>query len=167
REYLPETLLWQPQLLTDRTGRAQLNFKLADNITTWKLAVVASTTDGELGTAEREFRAFQPFFIEHDPPPVLTEGDELSLPIIVRNYTEKPQNVALEMKAEDWFTLLGPARQNLAAAANEAVRATFAMRAVASVEQGKQRVSAFASTANDAVEKSVTVHPDGEDFAQT
>src|SRR5262250_3560879 len=74
REYFPETLLWQPQIETDRQGRAHLKFKLADNITTWKMSVVGSTVDGEIGIAEKEFRAFQPFFAEHDPPKVLTEG---------------------------------------------------------------------------------------------
>lgn len=167
REYFPETLLWQPQLVTDRNGRAQLNFKLADNITTWKLAVVASTLDGKLGTVEHEFRAFQPFFLEHEPPPVLTEGDEITLPVLVRNYTEQPQNVTVEMKAADWFTLLGPARQAVPAAINEAARALFSIRATASIEQGKQRVLAFANTTNDALEKPITVHPDGEEVAQT
>jgi hypothetical protein len=38
REYFPETLLWQPSLETDEQGRAQLKFKLADNITTWKMS---------------------------------------------------------------------------------------------------------------------------------
>ena len=80
REYFPETLLWQPQLETDKQGRAHLKFKLADNITTWKMSVVGSTVDGEIGIVEKEFRAFQPFFAEHDPPKVLTEGDEISLP---------------------------------------------------------------------------------------
>src|SRR6185503_12225923 len=52
REYFPETLLWQPSLETDAQGHAQLKFKLADNITTWKLSVIASTEDGRIGTVE-------------------------------------------------------------------------------------------------------------------
>src|SRR5262249_61075976 len=85
REYFPETLLWQPQIETDKQGRAYLKFKLAGNITTWKMSVVGSTVDDEIGVAETEFRAFQPFFAEHDPPKVLTEGDEISLPVVLRN----------------------------------------------------------------------------------
>src|SRR5262249_20975211 len=49
REYFPETLFWQPQIETDKHGRAHLKFKLADNITTWKMSVVGSTVDGEIG----------------------------------------------------------------------------------------------------------------------
>src|SRR5262249_14220789 len=77
RQDFPETMLWEPALVTDSAGRAHLNFKLADNITTWKLTAIASTKNGELGTAESDLRAFQPFFVEHDPPRILTQGDEI------------------------------------------------------------------------------------------
>jgi uncharacterized protein YfaS (alpha-2-macroglobulin family) len=100
REYFPETLVWQPSLETDRGGRAQLKFKLADNINTWKMAVVASTVDGHIGLAEKEILSFQPFFLEHDPPQVLTEGDEIALPVVLRNYLNKDQSADLSIKPE-------------------------------------------------------------------
>jgi hypothetical protein len=167
REYFPETLLWQPQIETDRQGRAHLKFKLADNITTWKMSVVGSTVDGEIGIAEKEFRAFQPFFAEHDPPKVLTEGDEISLPVVLRNYLDKTQIVNAEFKPESWFELLGAARKRAEIKAGDAGQVVFDFRAVASVKDGKQRVTAFGSDASDAVEKPVNVHPDGEEVAQT
>jgi hypothetical protein len=167
REYFPETLLWQPQIETDKQGRAHLKFKLADNITTWKMSVVGSTVDGEIGIAEKEFRAFQPFFAEHDPPKVLTEGDEISLPVILRNYLDKAQTVNAEIKPESWFELLGPARKRAQVKAGDAGQVAFDFRAVASVKDGKQRVTAFGSDASDAIEKPVSVHPDGEELAQT
>jgi hypothetical protein len=52
REFFPETLVWQPAVETDRDGRAEVRFKLADNITTWKMSVIASTEDGRVGTYE-------------------------------------------------------------------------------------------------------------------
>lgn len=163
REYFPETLVWQPSLETDKQGRAQLKFKLADNITTWKMSVIGSTEDGQIGTVEKEITAFQPFFVEHDPPRVLTEGDEISLPVVVRNYLDRAQTVSLEIKPENWFALLGPATKSVNVAAGDAMRGTFDFRASASVRDGKQRITATASAANDAIEKPVTVHPDGEE----
>jgi hypothetical protein len=106
REYFPETLLWQPELTTDSHGRARLEFKLADNITTWKVSVIGSNESGEVGTAETEIRAFQPFLAEIDPPRVLTEGDRISLPVVLRNHLDHKQAVNLELKPERWFTLL-------------------------------------------------------------
>jgi hypothetical protein len=167
REYFPETLVWQPSLETDAGGLARLSFKLADNITTWKMSVIASTEDGEIGTAEKEFLAFQPFFIEHDPPRVLTQGDEIALPVVLRNYLDRTQAVDLEIKPEPWFKLLGPAHKRSEIKAGDSARATFDIRAVASVDAGKQRVTATGSEASDAVEKPVTVHPYGQEMTQT
>jgi hypothetical protein len=167
REYFPETLVWQPSIETDAGGRARLSFKLADNITTWKMSVIASTEDGAVGTAEKEILAFQPFFIEHDPPRALTEGDEIALPVVLRNYLDKPQSLDLEIKPEAWFTLLTPARRKTAIAAGDASRQVFEFRATASVDDGKQRVSALGSETSDAVEKTVSVHPFGEEKTDT
>jgi hypothetical protein len=137
REFFPETLVWQPSIETDGRGRAEVKFKLADNITTWKMAVIGSTEDGRIGTAETEFKAFQPFFVEHDPPRVLTEGDEISLPVVVRNYLDRLQKVDLEIKTEDWFSLTGPARKLATVEAGDAARQTFDFRAVKSVDEGR------------------------------
>jgi len=167
REYFPETLVWQPSLETDNQGRAQLKFKLADNITTWKMSVIGSTEDGEMGTAETEIKSFQPLFVEHDPPRVLTEGDQISLPVVVRNYLERSQAVDLEMKPESWFTLQSPPRQRATVPAGDSARQIFEVKAVASVKDGKQQVTARGSDASDAIEKLVTVHPDGEEKTQT
>jgi hypothetical protein len=167
REYFPETLLWQPEIETDSRGRARLKFNLADNITTWKMAVVASTLDGRAAILERDIRAFQPFFIDHDPPRALTEGDEIALPIVLRNYLDKAQTVAAEIKPESWFALIGPRRKRVSVAAGEAAREVFEFRAIAPIKEGRQRVTGYGAEMSDAIEKTVTVRPDGEEIVQT
>jgi hypothetical protein len=167
REYFPETLLWQPSIETDKRGRAQVNFKLADNITTWKVVVIGSTEDGRIGTVEKDIKAFQPFFIEHDPPRVLTEGDEIFLPVVVRNYLSQAQRVDLEIKPESWFSLVGPAQKQTSVVAGDALRETFDFRVTASVKDGKQRITARGSDEQDAIEKPVSVHPDGQELSVT
>ena len=131
------------------------------------MSVIGSTEDGELGIAETEFKAFQPFFVEHDPPRILTEGDQISLPVVLRNYLEREQAVDLEMKPESWFALQGSAKQRADVPAGDAARQTFDLKAVASIKDGKQRVTARGVEASDAIEKPVTVHPDGEEKTQT
>lgn len=166
REYFPETLVWQPLLETDAAGHAVLAFKLADNITTWKMSVIASTLDGEIGIAEREIQAFQPFFVEHDPPRILTEGDQIHLPVVLRNYLAEAQSVRVEIKPEGWFNLLGPGEQEARVAAGDAARTIFGFRAAASIKDGKQRITATGTDASDAIEKVVSVHPDGEEMTR-
>ena len=166
REYFPDALVWQPHR-ADQLGRAQINFKLADNITTWKMAVFGSTGDGQIGSVEKEIKAFQPFFVEHDPPRVLTEGDEISLPVVVRNYLERSQAVDLDIKPENWFTMLEPARKRVEVAAGDATRTTFGLRITGSVKDGGQLITAIAQQDSDAIEKPVTTHPDGEEQTTT
>ena len=164
REYFPETLLWNPELITNKNGKAELNFKLGDNLTTWKLYAVGSTETGEIGLIEKEFQTFQPFFAELDPPKILTTGDEISLPVPIRNYTDKKQKVAVSMAENIWSKNLNNAMQNIEIAPNTTQNAIFGFRAVSAIKDGKQKVSALAKTEGDAIEKPVTVRPNGKEF---
>jgi CD109 antigen len=167
RDYFPETLFWSPSVITDANGRARLKFKLADNITTWKMTVLASTKTGEIGVADREIQAFQPFFLEHDPPKVLTIGDVIDLPVVVRNYLSRAQQLSIEMKPASWFDLEHPGKQQISIDAGESATAIFPFRATAMVKAGKQQVYAANSSTGDAIEKTVTVHPNGLEQSST
>ena len=162
REFFPETLLWEPMLETDRHGNSRLHFKFADSITNWKLSLVASTVDGQIGLLDSSIKTFQPFFIEHEPPSVLTQGDEIALPVVLRNYLEKPQTLRVEMKPETWFTPQSPAVRETSVAAGESEQALFRFRVTGALGKVKQRVTAANHETGDAVEKPVRIHPDGE-----
>ena len=100
------------------------------------MSVIGSNENGEIGTAETEITAFQPFFVEHNPPRILTEGDQISLPVVLRNYLNKSQTVDLEMKPESWFTLTGPDHQRASVPAGDSSRETFDLKVVAAVKDG-------------------------------
>jgi len=167
RKYFPETLVWKPEVITDDHGRAHLDFPMADNITAWSMSVVASTEAGQVGVAEKELRTFQPFFIEHNPPKVLTEGDQISLPIVLRNYSDKQQTLLTELKSEAWFSTLSPSQQNVTVAPGGDANAIFTFKAIAQANPGKQRVTARNNETGDAVEREVQVHPDGQEVSFT
>lgn len=162
REFFPETLLWEPMLETDRHGNSRLHFKFADSITNWKLSLIASTIDGQIGLLDSAIKTFQPFFVEHEPPSVLTQGDEISLPIVLRNYLEKSQTLRVEMKPDSWFKLLSPAILDTSVAAGESEEAMFRFRVTGAIGTVKQRVTAANHETGDAVEKPLRIHPDGE-----
>ena len=167
REYFPETLLWHPELVTDDRGHAKLKFPLADNITTWKLSAVASTVDGEMGTTEKDIRAFQPFFVEHDPPRFLTVGDEIALPVVLRNYLDRRLQVNVEIKPSAWFSVLGPMTMRSDISPRSSARDIFRFQAVTATKEGKQQVNAIGRDASDAISRSVTVRPNGEEKAES
>lgn len=178
REYFPETLVWNPELITDANGKATFSFKMADNITTWKLYTIASTKNGRIGVAEKEVTAFQPFFVDLEPPKFLTDGDEIFLPTQVRNYTPAKQNVDVTMAKSDWFSFLDADARTTAASqtdqihkievnSGDAKNAVFGFKATAPVKDGKQKVTAIAETDSDAIEKPVTVRPNGQEIVRT
>lgn len=167
REYFPETLVWNPELITDKKGRAEMKFKMADNITTWKLYTVASTKNGKIGIAEKEVQAFQPFFVDLEPPKFLTDGDEIFLPTQIRNYTDKKQKVDVSMTKSDWFDFLSSEKQQLEVASGESENAVFGFKANGAIKNGKQKVTAIAAKDSDAIEKPVTVKPNGQEIVKT
>jgi len=166
RDYFPETLLWQPSIETDGSGRAHINWKFADNLTTWKLSLIASTLDGRLTTLDREVKSFQPFFVEHDPPKVLTLGDRIFLPVVIRNYTDKSEQIKVEMPPADWFRSSSTATQDASLAPGGYTKLVFPFEAIATTASGKQKVVATGNAVADAIERIVKVHPDGAELTQ-
>lgn len=167
RQYFPETVYWNPELVTDQRGRARIQFPLADSITTWQLSVLASTEDGRVAFGSASVLSYQPFFVEHDPPRVLTEGDRVGLPVVVRNYLDSSQSVDLSMSPAPWFSIDGPSTRKIRVEAGASSRQIFDVRAVSPVDDGAQRVSGLGSRASDAIEKPVDVHTDGEESFTT
>lgn len=167
RKYFPETLVWQPELVTGKDGRGELKFQMADNITAWKVSVVGSTTDGQMGFAEKEIRSFLPFFVDFDPPKFLTQGDHIELPVVLRNYTEKTQDLEVKIEPAKWFSILGAANRHVTVPAGKDVTAAFMIGADHSIREGKQRVVAAGHETGDAVERMIAVHPHGEEISRT
>lgn len=107
RQNFPETMYVRPELVTDESGVATLELPFADSITDWRLSALASSADGELGTMDTALRVFQEFFVDLDTPVALVRGDSATIPIAVHNYLATAQTIRLEVKAEDWFEVVG------------------------------------------------------------
>ncbi|MDE2713662.1 MAG: MG2 domain-containing protein [Verrucomicrobiota bacterium] len=165
RRYFPETLLWKPELITDEQGRAKLEVPLADSITTWRLAMSAVSKGGGLGSATTGIRVFQDFFVDIDFPVALTQNDQVSVPVAVYNYLDKPQTIRLEVQEGPWFELLDDPTKTLEIGAGEVTRVYFTLKAV---KPGSHALTlkAFGSELADAVERRVRVEPDGKRFEQ-
>jgi hypothetical protein len=59
RSYFPEALYINPEIITDHDGRASISIPLADSITTWRMAMLASTTHGALGSGTSSLKVFR------------------------------------------------------------------------------------------------------------
>jgi hypothetical protein len=105
RSYFPEALYNNPEIITDANGNADISIPVADSITTWRMAMLASTRSGVLGSATSSLKVFTDFFVDLDLPVTLTQGDRVSVPIAVYNYSGKSGKVCLKLKPEEWYAL--------------------------------------------------------------
>jgi hypothetical protein len=106
RAYFPEALYINPEIITDENGRASISIPLADSITSWRMAMLASTARGALGSSIASLKVFQDFFVDLDLPITLTQGDRVSIPIAVYNYSGSRGDVNLKLQQDDWFSLV-------------------------------------------------------------
>src|SRR6266545_2888908 len=163
REYFPETMLWQPALITDDNGVANLAVNFADSITTWRLSASANSRSGSLGGVTVPLKVFQDFFVDIDLPVTLTQNDEVAFPVAVYNYLKTPQSVKIELQAEPWFSLLdeGGLSRTLNLKPEEVTAVRFRIKAN-KIGWQPLTVNARGSKQSDAVKRTVEVVPDGE-----
>lgn len=161
RQFFPETLYWLPEQETDANGHTRIEVPLADSITTWRVSVLASDVDGNLGSAEAGLRVFQDFFVEPDLPRFLTVGDELAVPVSIYNYLDKAQTIQLAVAQADWFTLTGQLPAPLSIGPNEVTVAYIPLR-VTNFGTHDFKLTATGSAFSDAIQRQVEVTPDGK-----
>lgn len=166
RQFFPETLYWNPQLITDDRGRASLRFPGADSITTWRMAMSAVTKGGKLGSGEAGIRVFQPFFVDLDLPVALTQGDEVWLPVAVYNYLKEPQTIAFSLEAESGLEVVGERAKKIDVRPDQVTSVRFHVRA-ARFGRFALTVKAIGTTHSDAVRRTIDVFPDGKEIPVT
>ena len=171
RSFFPETLYTNPALITDGEGRASVNVPLADSITTWRVTSLASTALGALGSSTAPLRVFQDFFIDLDLPVSVTEGDEISVPVVVYNYLPTPRRVSLELREDPWFKLQDgdTAVKAVEVGAGEVTVAYFRLKASQIGDQQLQvtgrlggQTAQSGGPSGDAVARNLAVLPNGE-----
>jgi uncharacterized protein YfaS (alpha-2-macroglobulin family) len=164
RSYFPEALYINPEILTNGEGKASITIPLADSITTWRMAMLASTQTGALGTGTAELKVFQDFFVDLDLPVTLTQGDMVSIPVAVYNYAGHAGNVDLKLEPGDWFSLEGAGERSISVGAGQVGAAQFTITA--------KKIGKFKLTLNgrmnggsereDTVVREIEVVPNGE-----
>lgn len=166
REYFPETMLWQPAVITDDKGLAVLKVNFADSITTWRLSASGSSRAGKLGGVSAPLRVFQDFFVDLDLPVALTQNDEVTFPVAVYNYLKDAQTVTLDLKKDAAFELLdGEHRREVSLKSGEVTSVKFRIKA-RKVGSLPLQVDARGSKMSDAIKRVIEVLPDGKPVEQ-
>ncbi len=159
RQFFPETWYWNPALVTNSGGKAELQLTVPDSITTWKMHAVSSSEEG-VGMCDAQLVVFQDFFVDSDIPYAVTRGEEFPIKIIIYNYLNDSQAVFIDLKKGEWFKLLDDANKEIEVPGNGVSSVTF------KVKPQKVGVKEFDITARttaraDAIKKTIIVEPEG------
>lgn len=98
RNVFKDTAYWNPTLHTDASGRAQVSFKLPDNLTTWTIAAVGATSDTKVGQTTNEIVVTKDVIVRPILPNILRTGDEIVLSALVQNFTQTDQTFDIDLK---------------------------------------------------------------------
>ena len=160
RNIFLESMCFIPELITDN-GKADLELKLSDNITTWTIQTIGNTKDGKIGYGKLDtVKVFKEFFVDFELPKNLIETDIVNIPVTVYNYTKTVITTTLKVEKSEWFALQNeePISVNIDA---ESSKMVYIPITILKSGNNKFRVEATSNSLSDIIEKEITVSPKG------
>lgn len=97
RSIFKDTAYWNPQIHTDLSGRAQIIFKLPDNLTTWTLSALGATSDTKVGQTTKDITVTKDIIIRPILPNILRVDDEIVLSALVQNFTQTDESMDITL----------------------------------------------------------------------
>ncbi|HEX8561213.1 MAG TPA: MG2 domain-containing protein [Pyrinomonadaceae bacterium] len=159
RKIFKDTAFWQPAMVTGPDGKAQAQFELPDNLTTWRATARAVTADTRVGVAVSKVVERKDVIIRVATPRFLTAGDTVTLSGIVHNYlkTEKVTRIGIEVAGA---RLLDPAQQTVTIPSQGEHRVNWRVSAPVTGDL-KILARALTDAESDALETGIPIVPRG------
>ncbi|CAK5076538.1 unnamed protein product [Meloidogyne enterolobii] len=187
RKSFPETWIWS-DILTSESGEAVYETTVPDTITSWICSAFAINEENGLGLApsQLKLRVFRPFFLRLELPYSVKRGEKMALQVLIFNYLETEQEVTVTLKPNPGFELLQkdgsplrPPRQDLkqnngntktntvlysrslSVPGGGGTRAVYFPLKFTEIGQIRLSLQGRAEQANDAIEQTLLVEPEG------
>lgn len=90
------TAYFEPEIITDKNGKAKVKFKLPDSLTTYRITAFG-ISNNLFGLRESEFIAKNPINVQSVQPRRMRTRDTAEAGVIVTNLTDKEQEVKVQM----------------------------------------------------------------------
>ncbi|HWQ13381.1 MAG TPA: Ig-like domain-containing protein [Roseiflexaceae bacterium] len=159
REAFADTAYWNANVTTDASGRASVQVKLPDNLTTWVMRGVAATIDTKVGEGTVELVATKPLLVRPVTPRFFTVGDAAELAANVSNNTDQPLRAEVGLAATG-LTLTTPQTVTLDIPAHGEAQATWQV-ATQDVTAAGLVFTALSGQYGDASKPRLATGPDG------
>lgn len=160
RKEFPDTAFWVAQMRTNAQGRATARVTFPDSLTTWRATARGVTADTKVGQAVHRTVVRKNLMVTMAAPRFLTEGDVVTIPVLVRNYLEEPVKARVSMEAPALKLIEGATREVEVASRGE-VRVDYRFEAPVGLARATLLASALTGKESDALELTIPVEPDG------
>ncbi len=147
---------WSSAVATDAQGRATVEVKLPDNLTRYRVTVVAVAGGRQFGKAASAITARLPLMVRPSPPRFLNFGDAFELPVVVQNQTDEPMTVDVAVRAANAVFAAGDGRR-VTVPANDRVEVRFPTT-TASAGTARFQVAATSGQWSDSASFSLPVY---------
>jgi alpha-2-macroglobulin len=104
---------WNPSLELDSRGAGSFEFTLPDNLTGWRVLVLAATPTDRLGLGESSFKVNLPTEVRPAMPNQVTEGDRFDAAFTVMNRTETARDIRVGITAAGHVAAAAPFEQTV------------------------------------------------------
>lgn len=102
--------LFEPSVLTNKDGKAQIKFKLPDNVTRYRVMAIAAADTDKFGSSESSITTKLPLMVKPSAPRFLNFGDACELPVVIQNQTDKNLKVDVALRGQN--ISIGNVREN-------------------------------------------------------
>jgi uncharacterized protein YfaS (alpha-2-macroglobulin family) len=94
------TAVWEPQVVTDSSGQAEVRFRLPENLTTFRVMATAIDMDTRCGKAEAKIVLTKPLVLKASTPSFARLGDDFQAGVLAVNGTDKDHTLKVSLQAE-------------------------------------------------------------------
>jgi uncharacterized protein YfaS (alpha-2-macroglobulin family) len=156
------TVLWQPDLVTDKDGKASVKVKYPDSLTGWKATARVASPDNQFGIAASTTRTKMPLIVRLEAPRFFLVGDTVTLSAVLNNNTEQAMEVKVGLDSAGGLEVrrAGDSAPYLKVPANGEVRADWVAE-IKKPGEVKLKVTGKSDKYADAMEKSYPVYEHG------
>lgn len=156
-----ETAFWQADIVTNENGKAQVEFTLPDNLTTWQVETIGVTLDTKLGVAYSEFISKKDLMVIPLKPRFIVPGDVFYIGAKIFNQTKTIQQFKIELSSDTLELIEEQKLKQTTIPADGTDTIYFKVRAPENIENGFHHFTLKATGAahEDAVTESINITP--------
>ncbi len=153
-----DTAYFEPHVMTDAAGNADVHFTLPDNITTWQIWVFGATDDTQVGSEKIHMISRKDVFLEPVLPRFSVTGDTVQVGAELHNLTNNSVSGTVKLAVEG-ASLAGNIEQSVSISAKGNVLIKWDVTTTDTAKQLKFNYILTAGNYQDRVEKSIPVYP--------